>query len=126
MRLGRSSKFFLVYVKPRDLRWSIVVPIPLAAVEEVLQGLVIVAWLAQGFLTPLVLRKWRGSKIAARYAGRMALVGKNWQPADLLARMAPWRFVAAARGAVQAARRQPPFDLVNVESAEARVRIGLF
>jgi len=106
MRLRKNSKLFIVYIKVDNMRWPIIVPIPFVVVEELLQGLAIVAWLAQGSLQGWIKRR-PGTSLA------------------FISRIPLWRLIAAGRGMVQGARKHGSFDIINVETEDAKVRIGL-
>lgn len=139
MRFKRSSKFFVVYIKVDKMRWPVMVPIPLAAVEELLQGLAIVMWLAQGLV-----QGWLNRRRQARFAARAVTAACTAEAADstctaataavdtsadvignFLSRVALWRLAVAGRRMVQAIRKQGSFDIINVETEDAKVRIGL-
>jgi hypothetical protein len=68
----------------------------LVAIEELLRGVTIVAWLGQGLL-------------------------RIWLP-----ELSFWRYLATAVKAVADMRRKPPFDLVRLEMSEVKVRVGFW
>jgi hypothetical protein len=45
MRLRRRSTFMLVYVKAKELKFPIAVPLPIVVIEELLQAVVVICLL---------------------------------------------------------------------------------
>jgi hypothetical protein len=114
MRLRRRSTFMLVYVKAKELRFPIAVPLPIVVIEELLQAVVVICLLC----TPLI----RNSRVLGglrKQADAFSLtLPDHWETY-------PWRIVAAIRRFVTELRRIGPVTFVDVETSDARVLIKL-
>jgi hypothetical protein len=114
MRFRRRNTFLLVYVKAKDLKIPITVPLPIVVAEELLQAAVVITWLCTPFLKDHQLIGGLRMKAEA-YSITLPL---SWTEA-------PWKCVAAIRKMITALRYVGPITFVEVESEDVHVLVKL-
>lgn len=112
MRLRRRNTFMLVWVNAKNLKFPIVIPLPIAIVEELLKA----AGLICGLCTPWI----RRSQLLGDLQKKANALSISLSPDG---EMSPWRMVAAMRQLVTELRCVGPLTLVDIETSGARVLI---